>query len=521
MSLYTAPHTVRLSQFLAAHPRWADVIACLAGIALVLAFAPFAWRPMAVLAPAVLFGLWALAPTARQALRRGLWFGLGQFGLGVSWVYFSIHDFGEAPPVLAGLITLLLVVCLALFLALLGWGLYRLRSRRRLGLYLVVALPAGWVLAEWVRNWLLTGFPWLLLGHTQVDTWLNGLAPLAGTFGLSLVVALLAGLTAWLVLTSEWRLRLVLVMLAAVILLGGLGARQFTWSQPAGNAMDVALVQGNIPQALKWQPEHREPFFRRYQRLTTEHLGADLILWPESALPAFYHEAREAFLVPLATQVQSAGGRLITGVLVYDFDRQQMYNALLAPAADGQDGLYYKRHLVPFGEYVPFGLLDTLEQFLTVTAFNTSPGRGRNLLKVNGSVIGASICYEVVFGEEIVEALPAAELLVNVSNDAWFGGSIGPKQHFEIARMRSLETARPLLRATNNGITAVVAANGQVQARLPQFTIDVLRAQVQPRTGITPYAWWGNYPVVLLALMLLTVAWWWRRADSHADSFSR
>ncbi len=492
----------RLSRLTNERPRLADSMAFLAGAALVLAFAPFELRLFAVIAPAVLFVLWTLAETRGRAARYGFWFGFGQFGVGISWVYVSIHDFGQAPPALAVLITLLFVLVLAAVPAVLGGALAR-PWRERDTLFLGVVVPAGWLLAEWVRGWFFTGFPWLALGYAHIDTWLGGYAPVLGVYGVTLLSAILSGWLAVLLLADRlWWAVLVLALLG-VLLFGGYACRQVNWTQPVGSPLDVALVQGNLPQLAKWEPAHRDQFFAHYRDLTLAAAPADLVVWPESALPAFYHEAAP-LLFEVAASVRARGGELMTGVLYYDFYSQRLFNSLLVPGG-AVPARYDKRHLVPFGEYVPFGLLGTLEQFLTVTAFNASPGHGRNLMHVGETPIGAAVCYEVLFGEEVIDALPEAVLLVNVSNDAWFGESIGPKQHLEIARMRSLETARPLLRATNNGITAVIRADGRVADRLPQFTTAVLYASVQPRTGVTPYAVVGNWPAVGLALALLLI----------------
>ncbi len=536
-TLGQTPWATWLTCWQASRPFYADGLALLAGALMVLAYAPFALRPLAIIAPALLFALWATAGNAAQAGRRGLAFGLGQFGLGISWVYLSIHDHGGAPVLLAALITLALVGYLALFPALLGrwllmampnfrqWRLMAmpnfrqwllmampnprqwLRGHRPLGRhtgFLLFAVAPGWVIAEWLRGWLFTGFPWLLLGHSQVDTWLGGYAPLVGEFGVGLVVAWLAALlaAAYLGPPRHWP---ILIALASLLLLAGLWLGQIPWTRPQGEPLQAALVQGNLPQAQKWDPAYRDDFAARYRDLTLDHLGADLILWPESALPVLYHEADAGFFLPLAATVGAAGGHLLTGVLVYDVRRQALYNSLLVPGA-GPKGRYDKRHLVPFGEYVPFGLLDTLGQFLTVTAFNASPGHGRNLLMVDDLAIAASVCFEVAFGTALHAAFPEAVLLVNISNDAWFGRSIGPHQHLEIARMRALETGRPLLRATNNGITAHIDVDGTIAARLPQFTTAVLSTQVQPHTGQTPYVRFGNLPVLLL-LFGLGLGW--------------
>jgi len=485
--------------FLDARPRLGDLLALLAGVLLTLAFAPYELRVFAVLAPWALFLLWWGQAPGRTAWR-GYLFGLGMFGAGVFWIYHSLHLFGSAIAPLAALITALFVAVLAVFPALLGYLLARFAPRAP-GLALVLVFPAAWVLWEWWRGWFLTGFPWLLLGSSQVDTALSGYVPVLGAYGASLVAVLMAGLLAW--MTVRARLRTVAVGLAAVVLLWllGYGLMRSEWTQPVGQALDVSLVQGNVDQAEKWGPNSTQQALDLYGGLTRQALGSDIVLWPETAIPAFYHEIHEP-LLEIATEVEAAGGALVTGIFVYDFETQDMYNSIVhvteRPAA------YHKRHLVPFGEYLPLrGLLRWLEGWLEIPMSDLSPGRDLPLLHIGNLPVGMSVCYEDAYGGQVVEALPQARLLINVSNDAWFGDSIAPHQHLEIARMRSLETGRDMLRATNTGVSAVIGHRGKLIASSPQFEAHVLTASAQPRSGRTPFSLWGNWGAVLLSLGLL------------------
>jgi len=487
--------------FLDARPRLGDLFALLAGVLLTLAFAPYELRVFAVLAPALLFLLWWGQTPGRTAWR-GYLFGLGMFGAGVHWIYYSLYLFGAAIAPLAGFITALFVVVLAIFPALLGYLLARFAPRLP-GLALIVCFPAAWVLFEWWRGWFLTGFPWLLLGTSQVDTALSGYVPVIGAYGTSLVVVLMAGLLAW--LTVRGSLRSVATGLAGVVLLWilGLGLMRMEWTQPEGETLHVSLVQGNVDQAEKWGPNSVQEALDLYGGLTRQSLGADIVLWPETAIPAFYHEIHEPIL-EIATEVEAAGGALIIGIFVYDFETKAMYNSIVH--AMDEPAAYHKRHLVPFGEYLPLrGLLMWLEGWLEIPMSDLSPGRDLPLLYIGDLPVGMSVCYEDAYGGQVAEALPHAQLLINVSNDAWFGDSIAPHQHLEIARMRSLETGRDMLRATNTGVSAVIDHRGGLIATSPQFEAHVLEAVAQPRTGRTPFSLWGNWMAVLLSLGLLAV----------------
>jgi apolipoprotein N-acyltransferase len=509
---------VHLSEALRRRPRLADLLALLAGVALVGAFAPLELRALAVLAPAVILLLW-FGASPREALRLGYVFGLGLFGAGVSWIYNSLHFFGAAVAPLAALITLGFVMFLALYPALLGWLLARFAPRSPEG-FLLLAAPAAWVLAEWVRGWLLTGFPWLYLGHAQIDTPLGGIAPVFGTLGASGLTVFSAGLLAYLIIARGPGRRLALAGLIAVWVGAGL-LRLIPWSEPVGEPLRVALVQGSIPQGQKWEGSKFQYTLDLYRDLTLEHLDHDLIVWPESAVPTFAFEVYDDYLRPLDEQLRASDTSLLLGIFTYDSPSRSIYNSVMSWG--GPVGTYRKRHLVPFGEYLPLrGLLGWLAPFIDIPMSDISPGEGRPVLAAAGLPVGVSICYEGAYGEEVVDALPEARLLVNVSNDAWFGRYQAPQQHLEIARMRALETGRYLLRATNTGISAVIDPKGRLLATAPQSESEphVLSAEIEPRAGLTPYALWENWAVVVLAVLLLAGSSWRARRVLRSQSDS-
>ncbi len=482
-----------------------------AGALAPLAFAPFHWFPLALLAPAVMFAVWRDGGP-RGGFRDGWLFGLGLFGVGVSWVYVAIHDYGYTSAPVAGLLTLVFVAGLALIPGALGAfsaGLQRALGEQRPGLLLLGAFPAAWVLLEWVRGWILTGFPWLQLGYAFIDTPLAGFAPWAGVYAVTWAAALSAGL-----LLYAWQRRGRRAALALLALAGlwGLGwaAGQVSWTEPEGAPLTVAVVQGNLPQETKWDPQQVHRRLDRYAALTRQHLGANLIVWPENAMTVFYHQIRDDYLLPLAQQVRAAGGTLILGVPVQDPGSGRYFAAM---AAMGETPLFYfKRHLVPFGEYVPLAsLLRGVVGFFDLPMSGFSRGTGQPLLQAQGELLGMSLCYEDAFGEDLIPALPAARLLVNGSNNAWYGDSLAPHQHLQISRMRSLETGRDAVRATTDGISALIDHHGRLVEVSPQFRTVVLTGTVQPRRGATPYVRVGNAPVVAGALVLLLGALVWRR----------
>ncbi len=475
------------------------------GVLAVAAFAPFGLWPLAPLSLAGLFLLWREA-RARRAAWTGFLYGLGFMGAGVSWVLVSIAQFGGVGPVLAAIATLGFVALLALFPALSGALAAVVPPRLRMPL----GAPAAWTLGEALRGGVLTGFPWLSLGYSQSDGPLAGLAPVLGVAGIGWLLAVVGGL-----LAHAWARRRVWPLVpAGALLAAGLPLQRLEWTRPAGPPLEVALVQPSIPQVLKWKPEQLAPTLAKYRERTLANLDADLVIWPETAVPRFRYRVQRRFLGPLAARARARGSALVIGIPILDPEHLRYYNAALVPTPEGPGEVYAKRHLVPFGEYLPLEpWLGGLFAFLHVPMGEFAAGDSREppLLHAAGRVLGVSICYEDAFSREVLQALPRAEVLVNLSNDAWFGDSLAPPQHLQIARLRALETGRPLLRATNSGISALIGHHGRILASAGLFEDRVVRGRVQPRQGLTPYAVTGPWPAWGLALGLWAGAAWRRK----------
>ena len=501
------------------------------GAALSLAFAPFDWWWLGILCPAFLFLAWRDA-TPRRAAKLGFVFTAGTYLAGTYWLYYSIHGIGKAPISLTLFVMLAMVAILSSYTALVGYALARwfvipslpqpsnrapgsgqkarparpqpdLPPQARewaLAVRYLLILPAAWVLLEWFRGWFLSGFPWLALGYTHLDTPLAGWAPTGGIYTLSFAVAGCAGAAALLVIGST-RTRIIAFAAAAVLWLAGFALTKPVWTTPTGAPMTVAIVQGAVPQDEKWTVD-RSSTVRLYTELTAPHLGKDVIVWPEAALPILAHEALQ-ILDPFTRLAHARGSRLVTGLVRYDFDRDEYYNGLVA--LDDEPQWYYKRRLVPFGEFfpVPSFVREWLRLMNLPYSDLTAGEQGQTALKVKQQKIAPTICYEDAYASEQLDVLKEATLLVNVTNDAWFGDSTAAHQHLQISRMRALEAGRPLLRAANDGISAIIAADGVVKSTLPRFVPGVLTGVIQPRTGLTPYAVVGNVPVVSLCTLLL------------------
>ena len=474
-----------------------------AGAVLPLAHAPVDLFWVAPLSYALLFYVWS-GVSPRQALATGFAFGCASFLGGVHWVYVSIHDFGLAHPLLSGAITLALVVFLGAYVGLSGWIAARWFVNRGPVAWLAV-FPAVSVLTEWCRGWVLSGFGWLAAGYSQTDSWLMGYAAVGGVYLMSWAVLWSAG--ALLALRFAG-LRLRLAAGAVVALLWGLGffLGNQRWSEPTGNVLTVALVQGAVPQELKWRPEQYQPTLDLYRRLTEQAEGSRLIVWPEAAVPAFYARAA-GYLEEIRAWAAARGTDVALGILRDDPDGGTFQNTLVVLGE--QPAFYAKRHLVPYGEYFPVpGFVRRWLRLMSLPYTDAVPGaRDQPPLSIAGETVGVSICYEDLFGNEQLHYLPQASLLVNVSNDAWFGNTVAPHQHLQIARLRAAEASRYLLRATNTGITAIIDPRGRVVAESPQFQPHVLKGAVQGFSGRTPYARWGNYLAVVGAALVLLSCW--------------
>ncbi len=466
------------------------LLAAAAGILTTLTASPFElWWLGPVAAGLIYLGIHTLTPG--QAALRGWSYGLGLFGSGASWVYVSIHDYGYTGVPLALLLTVLFVAGLALFPAVTLW-LYRRLTGPRLAW---LSFAGAWVLGEWLRTWLFTGFPWLLLGTSQVDSPLAPWAPVGGVYLLSLITALTGSLGVELLRRRWWAALPVAALWLVPLVLPA------QWTSPAGEPLRVALLQGNLDQAIKWTAEGQREAANRYSELTRAQADdPDLIVWPEAALPMFEREAR-----PILERVQSnlaPDTALLTGILQRDGEGLY-YNSVIG--LGDVEGEYRKTHLVPFGEYLPLeNLLAGTIAFFDLPMPAMTPGpEGQAPLRAAGTTIGNAICYEIIYADRVAAQARHAALLLTVSNDTWFGRSIGPLQHLQMARLRALENGRQVIRATSNGVTAIIDERGRITARAPQFEIASLAGEVTPMQGLTPFTRTGSWPTWLLAALLV------------------
>lgn len=482
------------------------------GALTVAGFAPLEIFALPVLALALLMRLWRAAASPRAAGALGFAWGLGFFLTGVSWVYVSLHDVGGMAAPLALTATALFCAYLALFPALAGalfrWLIVKptpTDATAGTPIRLALLAAACWTLAEVLRGHLLTGFPWLAIGDSQTPpSPLAGFAPLIGSEGVGF---LLVGIAALLAFSSVTPPRALLALtLSSLVCLAGWQLRSIAWTQATGEPLRVSLLQGNVPQGIKWDPERLNLSLDTYLRLAQAH-AADLVVLPETALPLFLDQVPPSVLSRLSSQ-----GEALLGIAVRDGAGGYLNAAVALPLEpDGSWRGYAKRHLVPFGEFIPpgfgwfFALVRIPMSDFTAGAAHQPP------ITLAGQRVAVNICYEDLFGDLLREALPEATLLVNLSNTAWFGRSLAQAQHLQIARLRALETGRPMLRATNTGMTAAIAPDGQVSAMLPPFELGALQVELRGYQGLTPYARWGDSPLLLLTALILALAAWRRQ----------
>ena len=469
------------------------------GLLLPMAFAPLQWWPLAPLCLGVLFLCWQ-TDDARQAARKGFLFGAGLFLTGTYWLYHSIHVLGKAPLALALFLMLGLVAIMGLYHAFLGYLVVRGKLQRG-PLGWMVGLPFAWIMMEWWRGWFLTGFPWLSLGYSQTDAGLGALAPVLGVYGIGLAIAVMTGGLLAVLLGRRHEKILGVVVIAMIWLVAAILGR-VQWTEHAGDELSVAIVQAAIPQEQKWLPEMLKPTQDLYVSMTDGHWDSDLVIWPEVAIPELISLVDE-YLMQLRERMLEHGNTLMLGIIDFEPDKGVYRNTLLNLGS--QVEFYHKRHLVPFGEFFPvpeFVRRWMRLQNLPYTDFEPGPS-DQPPLHVKGFTVAPSICYEDAYGTEQRVFLPAAALLVNVSNDAWFGDTIAPHQHLQISRMRSMEARRYMVRATNNGISAVIGSRGELLEVSRQFVPAVIAAKVQPLSGETIYVRFGNWPLLVTGLITL------------------
>ena len=494
------------------------LLCALAGAANLLAFAPFGWWPLQIFLLAPLLRLAADETSLRRNLLHGWAYGFGWLAAGFYWLYISMHRYGGMPAPMAIAAVVLLALFLgslyALALAAATWLQRRWRVSPTLAVVLI--FPAAWALADWIRGWIFTGFPWVATGYAHTASPLAGFAPLVGVYGIGWLVALMAGCLA---LLPSKKLP---ALIPVAVLAGGFSLQKIDWTSPYGTPISVRLLQGNVPQEMKFDSDQVYTSLAMYRDMIAQQ-PADLIVTPETAIPLFLHQLPIDYLSGIEQLARQSHSHVALGIPVSDHPQHYANSTIgITPDApvNGRTYLYRydKHHLVPFGEFIPFGFRWFVDMMNIPLGDFTKASVLQPPFKVNDQAVQPNICYEDLFGEEIAAQIRAGRveagdkhggptILLNMSNIAWFGDSLALPQHLQISQMRALETGRPMLRATNTGMTAVIDPKGKVVAHLPPFVRDSLATKVQGYAGATPYILFGNGLVVSLTILSLLLAW--------------
>ncbi len=492
------------------------IIAALAGAASIFSFAPFGWWPVQLLTLAILFYQVLRADSVKAGALVGWAFGFGWCLAGVHWLTIAISRFGGLPLPLAWIAIALLAVYMgghcAAAMGLAGW----LRKKWALPLPAanLLVFPALWAVSEWTRGWLFTGFPWAASGYAHNVSPLGGYAPVLGVYGIGWLVAITAGALLLLMHRSRWTA----LGLIAAVWTGGFALQYVAWTQPAGGSISVRLIQGNIPLAQKFDPNHVHATLRHYQQAVTAE-AADLIAIPETGIPLFPQQLPPGYLDSLGSFARKSGSALVLGMPMADSPTRYANSVMGLAPTPGKPYRYDKHHLVPFGEFIPPGFRWFTDMMSIPLGDQTRGNVLQPAFAVKDQRVLPNICYENNFGEEIAEQLndgSQATILLNVSELAWYGESVAIPQHLQISQMRTMETGRPMLAATNSGATVVIDSHGIVQASLPWYQPGVLAARVQGMTGKTPYIHLQNRAILLLAALAILGAWLWSRKVARA-----
>lgn len=486
-------------------PGHQNLLVLLSGALTVFAYAPF---NVFVLLPVCWAVLWLLLQEAspRRSLGLGFLWGFGQFWAGGGWLFVALHTFGHMNPLLTILVLSVFFAYLALWGMFASWFFVKLRGTAVLPNALTMA--ACWSLCEWLRGWIFTGVPWLAVGYTQTPpSPLAGFAPVFGSYGVGFLLILMTALIATACVDKQSRMRAGIA--ALMIIATGAALRLVDWVHPVGDPIRVALIQPNVPQDLKWDSARLNEWLIRNVELARAH-PAQLVAFPETVIPLMESQIPDGYLDALSEKARAMGGDVIAGSFTTDA-QGHIFNSALSYGTQPRQ-VYSKQHLLPFGEYSPPSMHWLLDLVNIPMADQTRGDEEQPPMRIGNQKIAVNICYEDVFGEELIYHLPDATMMLNMSNLAWYGDSHAQPQHLQISQFRAMEMGRPMLRSTNTGMTAIVMPDGSVPHVLKAFTTDAIEADVRGYEGMTPYGRWGNWPVLCAIWISIGFIFWRKKA---------
>lgn len=484
--------------------------AFIAGMAAVLAYAPVSVSAIMLVSLAILFWLWHKSESRINSMRIGLWFGLGLFGVGVSWLFSSLYVYSGISLALSALATFIFVLLLSMYFMLAGLVVHYFYDPEKKFLGFVFLMPVAIVFFEMLRATLFTGFPFLLIGNTHLFSWLDGLVPVFGIAAVSLTVSITAGLLLFMFVIRNWIIPSLFIFLLWLV---SLSVKNIEFVEKDGLPVDIALIQANVSQDKKWSPEQFKKTLHTYVSLSRENLDADVIVWSEVSIPAYFDQVKNRDLKTFIADAQLLEKDILMGVIIRHkatagLENDRFYNAIVN--ARDTELVYKKSHLVPFSEFFPFpDLFRFLSSLFDIPFSEFNAGETNPLpMQIGKHKVGLSICYEMSFGSGLTRHIDTTSYLINVSNDGWFANTLQPFQQRQEVQIRALELGREIARSANRGHTFVVGVDGQIRDEIPAYETGVLRTQIQPYKGETPFSKWSNYPVWLFLILSLVFLGW-------------
>lgn len=467
------------------------------GLLIPLGFAPFHCPGLTILGVGLLFFELQSAPPKR-AFIAGFVFGLGLFGLGVSWVYVSIHEYGHVNSIGSSLITLLFVIYLAIYPGVVAFAYTSLAPKHEL-LRSCFLFSALWCLSEYLRANLMGGFPWLLLGFGQIDTPLKYLLPMIGVYGVSFVTCLAASFLVCCTLSTQkhrytWLIAFISILITPAVL------KHHQWSTVSSTPLSVGVIQANLSMRDKWDESLYWQLLEKYKKGIDQLVGKNkLIVMPESAIPLPMSYVSE-FLEVINDKATRMGGSVLLGIPQQSAEEGFYYNTMVALGVAKGD--YLKQHLVPFGEFIPRPFIKLIN-WLGLPTANLKPGKkNQSLIQINNHPIASLICYELAYPELLRQQLPEAEWIVSVSDDGWFGHSLAMYQQLQIAQVLSIQSSRYQVVANNDGLSALVDTAGNITTSLEAFSAGLLEGYIFPARGISPWVYLGDMPALIFSILI-------------------
>ena len=500
-------------------PEW---IALILGGLTYFSFAPYRYF---WLMPLLFAGLiYLMIRHEHKAVRLAYCWGFSAYLIHNYWVYISLHDVGGLPAVVAMPMTALFPLYLALYPALSAWITRRMHTFSTSVRYGLI-FPLAWTFSEYLRHWALTGFGWGALGYSQmVSSPLSGLTPVGGIFLVTLATAFCGAWLAMLLLPQTWKIRptWALGILLLCVLSGSL--KNISWTKDDGSLTRVALVQGNVAQTLKFDPDYIQQNIQSYYDEIRQIHDADIVILPESAIPVLRESLPVEILHNFAEVAKKNQFSLAVGMIQLTPERNGYQNVVFHMTEEAfrqpENHYYAKNHLVPFGEFRPLPAITAwIYQLMNMPLSDfSSGGKGQMPLYLGNQKVAFNICYEDSFGDELIASAKQSTMMANVSNMGWFGRSNAMNLQLQHAQARALENGRYLVRATNNGMTAVVNPQGKITALIPRDTKQILKAPIKGFQGETPYMkMGGSLPLILGIGCLLVVLGFWnfKRKTTH------